>query len=80
MCVVILARLLVCALGPKAELGAALATTAGPEIKLESEPERVQGECMSDIAFLAASIVFFLVAVLYVHGCQKLTKGGEGHA
>jgi hypothetical protein len=35
---------------------------------------------MSDIAFLAASIVFFLVAVLYVHGCQKLTKGGDGHA
>jgi hypothetical protein len=35
---------------------------------------------MSDIAFLAASIVFFLVAVLYVRGCQKLTKGGDGHA
>ena len=79
MCVVILARLLVCALGPKAELGAAPATTAGPEIALESKLERVQGECMSDIAFLAASVVFLLVAVLYVHGCQSL-KGGGGHA
>jgi hypothetical protein len=35
---------------------------------------------MSDIAFLAASIGFFLVAVLYVHGCRRLMKGGGGNA
>jgi hypothetical protein len=35
---------------------------------------------MSDIAFLAASIVFFFVAVLYVYGCERLTKGGGGNA
>jgi hypothetical protein len=35
---------------------------------------------MSDIVFLAASIVFFFVAVLYVHGCQRLMKGGGDHA
>jgi hypothetical protein len=34
---------------------------------------------MTDLAFLAASIVFFVVAVLYVHGCQNL-KGGGGNA
>jgi hypothetical protein len=31
---------------------------------------------MSDIAFLSASIVFFFVAVLYVHGCELLGGGG----
>jgi hypothetical protein len=35
---------------------------------------------MSDIAFLAASIVFFVVAVLYVHGCRRLMKGGGDNA
>ena len=34
---------------------------------------------MSDIAFFAASIVFFLIAVLYVHGCESL-RGGGGNA
>jgi hypothetical protein len=34
---------------------------------------------MSDIAFLAATFVFFLVAVLYVYGCQTL-KGGRDDA
>ena len=34
---------------------------------------------MSDIAFLAVSLAFFFVAVLYVYGCQSL-KGGGGHA
>lgn len=34
---------------------------------------------MSDIAFFAASIVFFVVAVLYVYGCQRL-KGGRNDA
>jgi hypothetical protein len=34
---------------------------------------------MSDIAFLAASFVFFFIAVLYVYGCQSL-KGGGGNA
>jgi hypothetical protein len=35
---------------------------------------------MSDIAFLAASVVFFVVAVLYVAGCRRLMKGGGDHA
>jgi hypothetical protein len=34
---------------------------------------------MSDIAFLAASLAFFFVAVLYVYGCQSL-KGGRDDA
>jgi len=32
---------------------------------------------MSDIAFLSASFVFFIVAVLYVYGCQSLKGGGK---
>jgi hypothetical protein len=35
---------------------------------------------MSDIVFLAASVGFFLVAVLYVHGCRRLMKGGGDNA
>jgi hypothetical protein len=35
---------------------------------------------MSDIAFLAASIGFFLLAVLYVHGCRRLMKDGGDNA
>ena len=34
---------------------------------------------MRDIAFLAATFVFFFVAVLYVYGCQSL-KGGRDDA
>ena len=34
---------------------------------------------MSDLAFLAASLVFFAVAILYVYGCQSL-KGGRDDA
>jgi len=34
---------------------------------------------MSDLVFLAASFAFFLVAVLYVYGCQAL-KGGRDDA
>jgi hypothetical protein len=34
---------------------------------------------MSDLVFLAASVVFFGVAVAYVHGCQSL-KGGRDDA
>jgi hypothetical protein len=37
-------------------------------------------ECgMSDIVFLAASIVFFLIAGAYVYGCGQL-KGGRNDA
>ena len=32
---------------------------------------------MSDIVFLAASLAFFIVAVLYVYGCQSLKGGGD---
>jgi hypothetical protein len=32
---------------------------------------------MSDLAFLAASVVFFVLAVAYVYGCQSLKGGGE---
>jgi hypothetical protein len=31
---------------------------------------------MSDLIFVAASLAFFVVAVLYVRGCQSL-KGGR---
>jgi hypothetical protein len=34
---------------------------------------------MSDMIFLAASVAFFLVAGLYVRGCQQL-KGGRDDA
>jgi hypothetical protein len=34
---------------------------------------------MNDVIFLAASIVFFIVAGAYVHGCQQL-KGGRNDA
>jgi hypothetical protein len=34
---------------------------------------------MSDLIFLAASIAFFVVAVVYVRGCQAL-KGGRDDA
>jgi hypothetical protein len=34
---------------------------------------------MSDLVFLAASLVFFVVAVAYVHGCRSL-KGGRDDA
>jgi hypothetical protein len=32
---------------------------------------------MSDIVFLAVSLAFFFVAVLYVYGCQSLKGGRE---
>jgi len=32
---------------------------------------------MSDLVFLAASLEFFFVAVLYVYGCQSLKGGGD---
>jgi hypothetical protein len=35
---------------------------------------------MSDLAFLAASVAFFVVAVWYVAGCQSLRKGGGDNA
>jgi hypothetical protein len=31
---------------------------------------------MSDLVFLAGSVVFFFVAILYVNGCQSLKDGG----
>jgi len=35
---------------------------------------------MSDLLFVAASVVFFAIAVWYVNGCQSLTKGGRHDA
>jgi hypothetical protein len=35
---------------------------------------------MSDLIFVAASVVFFVVAICYVNGCQSLTKGGRDDA
>jgi hypothetical protein len=32
---------------------------------------------MSDIVFLAASLAFFFVAVLYIYGCKSLKGGRE---
>lgn len=34
---------------------------------------------MSDLIFVAASVVFFAIAVVYVSGCERL-KGGRGNA
>ncbi len=34
---------------------------------------------MSDIVFLAVSLAFFYVSVLYVYGCRSL-KGGQKDA
>ena len=34
---------------------------------------------MSDLIFVGASLVFFLVAIVYSHGCDSL-KGGGGNA
>jgi hypothetical protein len=34
---------------------------------------------MTDLIFLAASLAFFAVAVLYTYGCQSL-KGGRDDA
>jgi hypothetical protein len=34
---------------------------------------------MFDLIFVAASLAFFFVAVLYTHGCQSL-KGGRDDA
>jgi hypothetical protein len=31
---------------------------------------------MSDLVFLAASVVFFIIAAAYVHGCESL-KGDD---
>jgi len=30
---------------------------------------------MSDLIFVAASVVFFVVAVVYIRGCQSLQGG-----
>jgi hypothetical protein len=35
---------------------------------------------MSDLIFVAASVVFFFVAVWYVNGCQSLAKGRRDDA
>ena len=35
---------------------------------------------MSDLIFVVASVVFFIVAVWYVNGCQSLTKDGRDDA
>ena len=43
-------------------------------------PGIARGEWMSDLAFLAASVAFFVVAVWYVAGCQSLRKGGGDNA
>jgi hypothetical protein len=34
---------------------------------------------MSDLIFIAASLVFFIVAVVYLYGCKSL-KGGDDNA
>ena len=32
---------------------------------------------MLDLIFLAVSLVFFGIAVAYIHGCQSLKGGGD---
>jgi hypothetical protein len=34
-------------------------------------------ELMSDLVFPVVSIVFFVVAVAYLYGCQSLKGGGD---
>ena len=34
---------------------------------------------MSDVIFVAATVLFFVIAVVYVSGCERL-KGGRGNA
>jgi len=34
---------------------------------------------MSDLVFFAATAAFFIIALVYVHGCESL-RGGGGHA
>jgi hypothetical protein len=34
---------------------------------------------MSDLVFIGASLVFFIIAVAYLFGCQSL-KGGDRNA
>lgn len=34
---------------------------------------------MSDVVFVGASLLFFVIAVAYAYGCQSL-KGGDRHA
>ena len=47
---------------------------------LPSSPEDLRSsELMSDLVFPVVSIVFFLVAVAYLYGCQSL-KGGRDTA
>jgi hypothetical protein len=51
---------------------------SGAEFLWESAPGCLRSfESMSDLMFVAASVVFFAVAVWYVNGCQSLTKGGR---
>ena len=35
---------------------------------------------MSDVIFVGTSVMFFIVAVWYINGCQSLTKGGRDDA
>jgi len=35
---------------------------------------------MSDVIFIAASVIFFAIAVWYLDGCQALIKEGNDHA
>jgi succinate-acetate transporter protein len=34
---------------------------------------------MPDLIFIALTIIFFLLALAYVRGCEKLREGGDAH-
>jgi len=42
-------------------------------------PGLPKGEAMNDLIFVAATIIFFLIAVVYMSGCERL-KGGRSDA
>jgi hypothetical protein len=58
-----------CAAGSGAGAGLRFAAQLPPP-----EKERAR---MSDVIFVAASIVFFAVAIWYGAGCERLMKGGR---
>lgn len=34
---------------------------------------------MLDLLYIALTIIFFLLALAYVRGCEKLQEGGDTH-
>ena len=41
------------------------------------EAGHIRGTPMIDLIFIATAIAFFLVAIAYTHGCEKLRGGSH---